>query len=63
MEDLLSHCQQRLTELEPVVPLLQKEHLNNLLADAVACCQHKRIRRIKEIMRNEAEQRKWGSIK
>ena len=53
IEGLISHCKQRLTELEPVAPLLRKEHLNVLLAEAVARRQHKRICRIKEIMQNE----------
>ena len=63
IDGLIAHCKQRIIELEPVAPLLRKEHNSALLADAVARRQHKRIRRIKEIMRNEGERRKWGSIR
>jgi hypothetical protein len=60
---LLAHSKKRLVELESVAPMLRNEHLNKCLADAVQRCQHKRIRRIKEIIRNEGERRKWGSIR
>ena len=59
----IAHSQQRLRELKPVAPLLRSEHLNKLLADAVARRQSKRIRRIKEIIRNEGQRRRWGSVK
>jgi hypothetical protein len=57
---LLAHSKKRLVELESVAPMLRNEHLNKCLADAVQRRQHKRIRRIKEIIRNEGERRKWG---
>ena len=62
-EARIAHCQKRLDELKPVAPLLRTEHLNKLLADAVARRQHKRMLRIKEIIRNEGQRRKWGSVK
>lgn len=59
----IAHSQKRLDELKPAAPLLRTEHLNKLLADAVARRQHKCIPGIKEIICNEGQRRKWGSVK
>lgn len=62
ISERIEASKKRISELEPIAPMLRDEHLGKCLSEAIELRQTKRKKRLIQIIRDERERRKWAAV-